>query len=65
MRGAETFFDTNVVLSADAAKADRAEALLAEGGIVSVQVLNCQNIRTGWEQGLRLLTLKKLSAKYT
>lgn len=43
MNGAEAFFDTNVVLylfSADAAKADRAEALLAEGGIVSVQVLN-------------------------
>jgi len=37
------FFDTNVLLyllSADAAKADRAEALLAEGGTVSVQVLN-------------------------
>jgi predicted nucleic acid-binding protein len=37
------FFDTNVILyllSADAAKADRAESLLAEGGVVSVQVLN-------------------------
>ncbi len=37
------FFDTNVLLyllSADTAKADRAEALLAEGGHVSVQVLN-------------------------
>ena len=37
------FFDTNVVLyllSADERKADRAEALLAEGGVVSVQVLN-------------------------
>lgn len=37
------FFDTNVLvylLSDDARKADRAEALLAEGGIVSVQVLN-------------------------
>ncbi len=37
------FFDTNVILyllSNDAGKADRAEALLAEGGIVSVQVLN-------------------------
>lgn len=42
-RVAEAFFDTNVVfclLSADAAKADRAEALLAGGGTVSVQVLN-------------------------
>jgi predicted nucleic acid-binding protein len=37
------FFDTNVLLyllSADARKADRAEALLAQGGTVSVQVLN-------------------------
>jgi predicted nucleic acid-binding protein len=43
MAGAEVFFDTNVVLyllSADAAKADRAEELLAAGGRVSVQVLN-------------------------
>jgi predicted nucleic acid-binding protein len=43
MPGAKTFFDTNVLLyllSADAAKADRAEELLARGGIVSVQVLN-------------------------
>jgi predicted nucleic acid-binding protein len=40
---AETFFDTNVLLyllSADEAKADRAEEVLAQGGIVSVQVLN-------------------------
>jgi predicted nucleic acid-binding protein len=37
------FFDTNVLfylLSADAAKAQRAEQLLATGGVVSVQVLN-------------------------
>ena len=37
------FFDTNVplyLLSADAAKADRAEDLLAAGGTISVQVLN-------------------------
>lgn len=43
MSDAEAFFDTNVVLylfSADTAKADRAEVLLAEGGVVSVQVLN-------------------------
>lgn len=35
--------DTNVLLyllSADAAKADRAKAVLAEGGVISVQVLN-------------------------
>jgi len=43
MSGADRFLDTNVLLyllSADAAKADRAEAALAEGGVVSVQVLN-------------------------
>ena len=37
------FFDTSVLvylLSGDAAKADRAEALLRQGGAISVQVLN-------------------------
>jgi predicted nucleic acid-binding protein len=40
---ADVFYDTNVILyllSADAAKADRAEEILAAGGHVSVQVLN-------------------------
>ena len=43
MSEAEVFFDTNVLLyllSNDAARVDRAEALLAAGGVVSVQVLN-------------------------
>ncbi len=43
MSAADAFFDTNVVLyllSADSRKADIAEALLACGGVVSVQVLN-------------------------
>ena len=43
MSAAEAFFDTNVLLyllSADVAKADQAEALLAGGGVISVQVLN-------------------------
>ena len=43
MLAADTFFDTNVLLyllSKDAAKADRAEELIANGGILSVQVLN-------------------------
>ena len=42
-RATDAFFDTNVVLyllSADAAKADRTEELLARGGTISVQVLN-------------------------
>jgi predicted nucleic acid-binding protein len=40
---AKAFLDSNVVLyllSADAIKADRAEQLLSEGGVISVQVLN-------------------------
>jgi predicted nucleic acid-binding protein len=43
MSAAEIFFDTNVLLyllSGDAAKADRAEQLLAGRGVISVQVLN-------------------------
>jgi predicted nucleic acid-binding protein len=37
------FFDTNILVylaSGDAAKADRAEAAIAAGGVISVQVLN-------------------------
>jgi len=40
---AGSFFDTNVLIylaSSDAAKADRAQSLVAEGGSISVQVLN-------------------------
>jgi predicted nucleic acid-binding protein len=43
MSGAESFFDTSVLLyllSADTAKADRIEALVSGRGIISVQVLN-------------------------
>ena len=43
MSGEADFFDTNVVLhrlSANSAKADRAEAVLASGGAVSAQVSN-------------------------
>ena len=38
-----SFFDTNVLIylaSDDVAKAERAESLLAQGGMISVQVLN-------------------------
>ena len=41
--GASVFFDSNVLLyllSSETIKADRAEALIAQGGTVSVQVLN-------------------------
>lgn len=43
MSGTDAFFDTNLLLyllSEDAAKADRAEEVIARGGVVSVQVLN-------------------------
>lgn len=43
MSAANRFFDTNVLLyllSGDDAKADRAEEVLASGGVISVQVLN-------------------------
>jgi predicted nucleic acid-binding protein len=39
----DSFFDTNVLIylaSDDVAKAEKAESLLAEGGTISVQVLN-------------------------
>ena len=65
MRAAEVFHDTNVVLyllSADTAKADRAEELLAAGGRVSVQVLNefaavaTRKLGMGWKDIGEVLT---------
>ena len=64
------FLDTNVLiylLSDDAAKAERAEGLLREGGVISVQVLNelanvaRRKLNLGWDEcsafldGLRAL----------
>lgn len=43
MNEKRVFFDTNLILyllSGDQAKADRAESIVAQGGVVSVQVLN-------------------------
>jgi predicted nucleic acid-binding protein len=43
MSRGEAFFDTSVLMyliSEDAAKADRAEAILGQGGVISAQVLN-------------------------
>jgi predicted nucleic acid-binding protein len=43
MSGADSFFDTSVLLyllSDDASKADRVETLLVARGVISVQVLN-------------------------
>jgi predicted nucleic acid-binding protein len=60
-----SFFDTNVLLyttSSDAAKADRAEQLIALGGIISVQVLNeianvaRRKMRFSWQRTHLLLS---------
>lgn len=60
------FFDSNVLVylaSGDAAKADRAEAALAAGGAVSVQVLNeianvaRRKMRMAWTETHTLLDL--------
>ena len=65
MSAGEDCFDTNVLLyllSADAAKADRAEELLAGGGTVSVQVLNefasvaSRKLRMPWTEIREVLT---------
>lgn len=61
-----SFFDTNVLVylaSDDTAKADRAEAVLAAGGAISVQVLNelanvaRRRMRMGWPELHGWLTL--------
>ena len=55
----KAFFDTNVLLyllSEDAAMADRAEELIAIGGVISVQVLNevasvaARKLRMSWSE---------------
>ncbi len=60
----KAFIDTNVLLyllSADAAKADRAEQVLAGGGIISVQVLNefasiaIRKLRMSWAEVAEVL----------
>jgi Predicted nucleic-acid-binding protein, contains PIN domain len=60
-----SFFDTNVLLylaSADPVKADRAEAILAEGGAISVQVLNeianvgRRKMQLSWQETRTFLT---------
>jgi predicted nucleic acid-binding protein len=60
-----SFFDTNVLIylaSGDTAKADKAEARLAEGGTISVQVLNeitnvaRRKMRLSWGQTHVFLT---------
>jgi predicted nucleic acid-binding protein len=60
-----SFFDTNVLVyiaSGDSAKADRAEAAIAAGGVISVQVLNelanvaRRKMQLSWTETHALLT---------
>jgi predicted nucleic acid-binding protein len=66
------FIDSNVVLyllSGDAAKADRAEAILQAGGVISVQVLNevasvCRRkLKMPWEEVDALLLAVKTACE--
>ena len=61
-----SFFDANVLVylaSGDAAKADRAEAAIAAGGAISVQVLNeltnvaRRKMRMSWSEAHAFLSL--------
>ena len=61
-----SFFDTNVLVylaSGDVAKADRAEATLAKGGSISVQVLNelanvaRRKMQMSWDETHAFLTM--------
>jgi predicted nucleic acid-binding protein len=61
-----SFFDTNVLIylaSQDAAKADRAEAIVSGGGAISVQVLNelanvaRRKMRMSWQDTHAFLSL--------
>jgi predicted nucleic acid-binding protein len=61
-----SFFDTNVLVyiaSSDAAKADRAEATIAAGGAISIQVLNeltnvaRRKMRMSWTDTHAFLTM--------
>ena len=62
----QAFIDTNVLiylLSADAEKADRAEAIVLDGGIISVQVLNemanvaIRKLAMSWQEINEMLSL--------
>ena len=63
MSAGDTFFDTSVLfylLSNDARKADRVEALLAQRGIISVQVLNEFTVVALRKVGLPPLEIKEI-----
>jgi len=61
-----SFFDTNVLVyiaSGDPVKADRAEAIISNGGVISVRVLNeltnvaRRKMRLSWTETRRLLSI--------
>lgn len=63
MSAGDTFFDTSVLfylLSNDTRKADRVEALLAQRGTISVQVLNEFTVVALRKVGLPLLDIKEI-----
>jgi predicted nucleic acid-binding protein len=63
MSAGDTFFDTSVLfylLSSDARKADRVEALLAQRGIISVQVLNEFTVAALRKVGLPLRDIREI-----
>lgn len=66
MPGNEAFFDTNILLyllSSETLKADTAEALLAGGGSISIQVLNefasvaTRKLHMCWDETREVLSL--------
>lgn len=66
------FIDSNIILyllSADTAKADKAEAIVAAGGVISVQVLNevtavCRRkLKMPWHEIETVLTAVKSACK--
>ena len=63
MSAGDTFFDTSVLfylLSNDARKADQVELLLANHGIISVQVLNEFTVVALRKVGLPLLEIREI-----
>ncbi len=62
MPAADVFFDTNVLLylvSGDMAKANRAEQLVEQGGVISVQVLNEFAAVAAGKKGIQFAKIRK------
>ena len=64
-RAEPCFFDTNLLiylLSADGAKADKAEAVISNGGVVSVQVLNEFASVASHKLGMQICEIREILA---